>query len=107
MGFGDAKKLDELFIGGQKADSQDLGDAGKKTDKGFVPAWDTPFLTKIDGLILVAGHTPVAVTQKLNLILSKLKAYIDEAAHIRGDVRPGIYKGHEQYVHLILLWWWW
>jgi len=93
MDFEDVK--DPLFVAGQKADAEALGDAIQGDGK---PAWDAAFLSTIDGVIMVTGDSHYSVDKHLAEVAAILGPSIEQVIRIRGDVRPGENKGHEQYV---------
>jgi hypothetical protein len=97
MGFNDLDGITD-FAPGQLHDAKNLGDAGTEDDSnGFTPDWDKAFLKNIDGVIAVAGDCHRSVERQLSEIVNGiLGPSIKELKRIRGDVRPGKNKGHEQ-----------
>ena len=62
------------------------------------PKYEPAFLSpeKLHGIILVAGNTAQIVDTKLNDIKKVLGGTVKEVTTIKGKVRPGEFKGHEQ-----------
>ena len=92
---------DVLFEKGMKAGAvTDLNDPIKS---GTEPACDAPFMQpqNLHGVVLVAGNSPENVKSQMDKVKSFWKfpgsnAFISEVTTLKGKVRPGEFKGHEQ-----------
>ncbi|KAF8654275.1 hypothetical protein AX16_003570 [Volvariella volvacea WC 439] len=99
----DGNLVDTAFLSGQRADAENLGDAGTGTGQDFVPDWEEPFRDlHIHGVILIAGDSHGTVIKKLREIeaLFDVKGSspsIKEVTTIVGDVRPGDVSAHEHF----------
>lgn len=86
---------DTPFNSGMKAVAKDiLNDPVANGQPKYEPAFMSP--DKLHGVILVAGNTPQIVDNKLADIKGVLGATVKEIITIKGKVRPGSVKGHEQ-----------
>ena len=86
---------DEPFSSGMKAVAKDtLHDPVANGQPKYEPAFMSP--EKLHGVILVAGNTPQIVENRLTDIKKILGATVKEISTIKGKVRPGEFKGHEQ-----------
>jgi hypothetical protein len=99
---------DPVFNAGMVADAKNLGDQGTTDSAGkFVPDWIDEFKQEsqeIHGVILVTGDCHATVEEKLVeikeifLVEDEQNATIHEVISIVGDVRPGDFSAHEQFV---------
>lgn len=86
---------DAPFNSGMKAVAKDvLNDPVANGQPKYEPAFMSP--DKLHGIILIAGNTPAIVDKKLADIKGVLGATVKEVTTIKGKVRPGNVKGHEQ-----------
>lgn len=90
-------EADARFMDGQQSIAQNLGDN--------LSDWDNAFKDrKIDGVMLIAGDSKETVEERLE----EIKEYFEkptksttEIASLLGEVRPGKFRGFEQYVCLV------
>lgn len=86
---------DGPFSFGMKAVAKDtLQDPIANGEPKYEGAFNSP--EKLHGVVLVAGNTPQIVENKLADVKKTLGATVKEMATIKGKVRPGEVKGHEQ-----------
>lgn len=91
------------FASGMLKDASALGDPDLTKTPGAKPeemAWNKAMLDpeSLHGVILVAGSAEWKVRDKLGEIQTALHGLISEVASVKGKVRPGELKGHEQQV---------
>lgn len=95
---------DNSFKAGQLASAEALHDRGTKTSNGkFDPTWEPAFKKGLHGVILITGDSQQTVQGVLSQIkklflVGQANATIRESLSLTGDVRPGVEKGHEQFV---------
>lgn len=92
---------DAAFTGGQLADASDLGDAGANdANKKFVPNWINAFKNQIHGVVIISGDCDLTVTATQAVVLGIFnigaRITLHEILTLKGVVRPGDEKGHEQ-----------
>ena len=92
---------DTAFNEGQLADSQNLGDPpAPGNNTAFTPDWINAFKNPIHGVILISGDCDLTVesthAQVLCLFNIGCRITLQEILTLKGVVRPGDQKGHEQ-----------
>lgn len=86
---------DAPFNSGMKDVAKDvLQDPVTNGQPNYEPAFLSP--DKLHGVILVASNTPQGVENRLSDIKKILGSTVKEITTIKGKVRPGEFKGHEQ-----------
>jgi len=105
LGIDDAALGDPLFSKGQLADASagaaGLSDPGPIVGSGPTagtnPAWDPDFKKQIDGCILITGESKQTISERLEVILTKLAGTFKIIKEVHGNVRPGAESGHEHF----------
>ena len=78
-----------------------LGDNGTTSNGTFVPNWFPVFKNPIHGVVIISGDCELTVTASQALVegifnIGALDATMHVVDTIKGKVRPGDEKGHEQ-----------
>ncbi|GAB7361967.1 hypothetical protein MBLNU230_g2004t1 [Neophaeotheca triangularis] len=99
----DLKTNDSAFDAGMRANAASLNDPVKPNTSE--PTWETSFMGKIHGIVLVAGSDTTQVRLKMEEIKSIFKfpgadALVEAVVTVQGKVRPGKEKGHEHFGYL-------
>lgn len=95
---------DTAFEAGQLNGAQALGDPGAPDASGkFVPNWIPAFKNTIHGVLIISGDSELTVAASHALVagifnIGALHATLHEVLTLKGNVRPGAEKGHEQSV---------
>ena len=83
-------------------DAQNLGDNGTTENGQFVPNWIPAFKQQqIHGVVIISGDCELTVSASQALVegifnIGAHNATMHEILTIKGKVRPGDEKGHEQ-----------
>ena len=67
------------------------------SDGKIIPNWDSTFLQPLDGVILITGDSDASIEKRRSEIESVFAKSIKPVDRMKGKVRPGDEKGHEQY----------